>query len=409
MQAILRTVIFGVIAVGFPFSAHAWDDVGHKASAYIAWQRMSPAARETVIRILRTAAEDSHLSAFYQNYGPEPEAVRKLEYFMLVSTWSDIVRDRAFDTRYRKYHKSNWHYDDIFWRQVGGKAEALTGFEEGGVAVSKLSEFDKLIREPSASDRDKAIAIAWIMHLTGDIHQPLHTSARVTETEPKGDQGGNLFLLTPQGTPRENQVNLHWYWDSIIVRNTPLKGEMCERDYIVSIAQRIMKKHSFGSVASELKLGEYEAWRDDSFKFAPTDVFSPDLVRFQMPSEKYKRNALTVSERQLALAGYRLGETLNRVFAAPAVAANGKCPIIRRIMYPIFKKQTPDNAAKARPTISLLDVCPTGPASRPTIMIEINGKRTARTFDVIKTFSDEEAARKYASANSIADVNFAIQ
>jgi len=408
MRTICRSVVLGVIAACLCTISLAWDDVGHKTTAYIAWQRMSPEARETVIRILRTAAEDSHLSAYYMTYGPEPEQIRKLEYFMLTATWADIVRDRAFENRQKKYHKSNWHYDDTFWKQVNGKVEMLSGFEEGGVAVERLAEFDKLIRNPSASDKDKAIAIAWIMHLAGDIHQPLHTSARVTESEPKGDQGGNLFLLTPQGTPRENQVNLHWFWDSIIVRNIPLKGETCERDYIVSIAQRIMKKHPATSVGPIMNLGGYQDWQKESFKLAATDVFSPDLVRFQMPSERYKRNALRVAERQIALAGYRLGETLNKVFAAPIVA-KGKCPVIRKIMYPVYKKQTPENIAKAKPTISLLDICPTGPAARPTIAVGVNGKQTYRAFDVIATFESEEAARKYAVTNSIADVNFEIQ
>ena len=409
MYTFLRAVALGVIAIAAVNSAFAWDDVGHKTTAYIAWQRMSPIARENVIRILRTAAEDSDLSVFYMQYGPEPEQIRKLEYFMLTATWADIVRDRTFENRYRKYHKSNWHYDDTFWKQVNGKVEILSGFEEGGVAVDKLGEFEKMIANPSASDKEKAIAIAWIMHLSGDIHQPLHTSARVTDTEPKGDQGGNLFLLTPQGTPRENQQNLHWFWDSIVGRNMPLQGDMCERDYIVSVAQRMMKKHPYRSFGSGLNLGQYRAWQQESFKLNATDVFSPDLVRFQTPSERYKRNAFRVAERQLALAGYRLGETLNRVFAAPIVAASARCPVIRNIMYPVFKKQTSENRAKAKPTYSLLDVCPSGPASRPTIMVDVNGKKTARSFDVIATFPDEATARAYAVANSISDISFDIQ
>ena len=308
-----------ILAVGsFAGIAAGWDDVGHKTTAYIAWQRMSPMAREAVIKILRAAPEDSHLSAYYMQYGPEPELTRKLEYFMLAATWADIVRDRAFENRQKKYHKSNWHYDDTFWKQVGNKAEALTGFEEGGQAVSRLNEFDKLIRSAESSDKDKAIAIAWIMHLIGDLHQPLHTSARVTDTEPKGDQGGNLFLLTPQGTPRETQVNLHWFWDSIVGRNYPLKGDTCEREYVESFAKSTMKKHPFDSVKSLLDLGAYSKWQSESFALNPTDVFSPDLVRFQTPSEKYKKRAFTIAQRRLALAGYRLGETFNRVFGAAA-------------------------------------------------------------------------------------------
>lgn len=312
-----RTLILALFLIFLSINTQAWDDVGHKISAYIAWQHMTPQARENVIRILRAAPEDSQLSAFYMSYGATPETQRKKEFFMLVATWADIVRDRAFENRYKKYHKSNWHYDDTFWRQNGNKAEPLTGFNEGGQAVERLIEFDKTIRDTSASDKEKAIAIAWIMHLIGDLHQPLHTSARVTETEPKGDQGGNLFLLTPQGTPRDQQQNLHWFWDSIVVRAAPpKKGEFSERDYLETNGQKFMKKYPFSMFRSSLKLGDYRAFQQESFAFNPTVVFSPDLIRFQPPSAKYRKNAFDLAERQLALAGYRMGELFNTVFGA---------------------------------------------------------------------------------------------
>jgi len=295
-------------------SGFAWDDVGHKITSYIAWQRMTPQARENVIKILRSAPEDSQLATFYMSYGAEPEEIRRRTYFMLVSTWADIVRDRAFENRYKKYHKGNWHFSDTFWRQVNGKVEILTGFEEGGQGVTRLFEAEKTLRDARSSGAEKALAVAWFMHIGGDLHQPLHTSARVTELEQKGDQGGNLFLLSPPGTARINQVNLHWFWDSITGRNIRLRGDICERTYIEPIARMIIKKHPFTSVQSKLKLSKYDEWQKESFVLNTTDVFSPDLVRFQIPSEKYRKNAFRVAQQQFATAGYRLGETLNDIF-----------------------------------------------------------------------------------------------
>ena len=320
MGKIMRSILIAAAMLVLTAHTFAWDDVGHKTTAFIAWQQMSPAAREAVVKILRSGPEDSDLSAYYIQYGPEPEETRKLEYFMLVATWADIVRERALENRYKKYHKSNWHYDDTFWKQVNGKAELIPETEEGGVAIDKLIEFDKVLRNSASTDKDKAIAIAWVMHLIGDLHQPLHTSARVTDREPKGDQGGNLFHLTPEGTPREKQVNLHWFWDSIVGRNMPLEGDDCDRQYISHVARKIMKKYPAASLGPVVRLGEYDEWRKESFALNPTDVFSPDLVRFQMPSEKYKKHAFQIAERQLALAGYRLGQTLNQIFATAPVA-----------------------------------------------------------------------------------------
>ena len=320
MGKMVRSVLIGAVILMLASFTFAWDDVGHRTMAYIAWQQMTPAARESVIKILRSAPEDSDISAYYIG-GPEPDETKKLEYFMLMATWADIVRERSLESRNKKYHHSNWHYDDTFWKQVNGKAEILPSPEEGGVAIDKLIDFDKVLRNASTTDKEKAIAIVWMEHLIGDIHQPLHTSGRVTDREPKGDQGGNLFLLTPEGTPREKQMNLHWYWDSIVGQYMPLKGDECDREYISKVGRKIMKKYPANSLGAKMRIGEYDEWRKESFALNPTDVFSPDLVRFQMPSEKYKKHAFQVAERQLALAGYRLAATFNQIFTTAPVAA----------------------------------------------------------------------------------------
>lgn len=299
----------------FTFPASAWDDAGHKISAYIAWQRMTPQARENAARILLASPPDADLSVLYSQDSRSP-AVRQRELFMLASTWADIVRDRKFKERYDKYHKGNWHYSDTFWSVTNGKIEYLKEIEEGGKAVEKLYDFDKTMRNASESDAEKAIALAWILHLGGDIHQPLHTSARVTELEPKGDQGGNLFLLTAKGAPRDQQVNLHWFWDSIVGRNIPRRNDACDSDYLPPIAAAMMKKYPYARMQNRLALGRFDQWQKENFARNLTDVFSPDLIRFQTPSEKYKRKAMRVAEEQLMLAGYRMGEMLNQIFGS---------------------------------------------------------------------------------------------
>ena len=303
----------------YTISVSAWDDAGHKTIAYIAWERMSPEAREKAFRILMSAPEDADLSVFYTQ-DSRSEAIRKRELFMIASTWADIVRDRKFKNRFEKYHKSNWHYDDTFWSNENGQVKILENpNEEGGKAVENLYAFEKVLQSKDASDEEKAIALAWIEHLVGDLHQPLHTSARITEFEPKGDQGGNLFLLNPKDTPREKSENLHWFWDSILGRNIP-RNDACDGDYISKIAAEIMKKYPFAKMQNRLQLGEFRNWQKEGFQLATTDVFSPDLKRFETPSVKYKQNAFQVSQAQMALAGYRLGEMLNRIFGGESTA-----------------------------------------------------------------------------------------
>jgi hypothetical protein len=311
----MSVALFCAVVLLFSIPAYAWDETGHKISAYIAWQRMTLDVRERVIKILLEAPEDSQLATFYLPYGSRNELTRKREFFMLMATWADIIRDRNFDNRYKKYNKGNWHYSDTFWTFKDGKIEYLKAPEEGGKALEKLFEFDNLIRG-NAPGAQKAIAIAWLEHLIGDLHQPLHTSARVTDTEPKGDQGGNLFLLMPKDTPRDKQENLHWYWDSIIGRNIPNSRNECDAEYIDPLAQKIMKKYPLEKMEGRLAAGRFEDWIKESLTLAQTDVFSADLKRFEMPSDKYKKKALKVAEERLALAGYRMGALFNSAFGA---------------------------------------------------------------------------------------------
>jgi len=327
----MRTKLFSAVflitlVIGSPLNAFSWHDEGHMLTGYIAWQRMTPATRESVVRILRAAPEDSNIAAFYKVYGIESEDVRKMEFFMVIPTWADMVRERSFPVRMRKYHTSNWHYDDTFWKQVDGRVELVSGMEEGGQALTRLAEAEKTMRDPNAKDADKAVAIAWFLHLSGDIHQPLHNSVRVTDREPKGDQGGNLFLLTPEGTPRDKQLNLHTFWDGITNRSVPLKNGQCVDDYLEALGNKMMKKHPFSEFANNLLVGQYRKWHEEGMALATTVVFPSDLKRFEMPSEKYRKTAFATAERQIPLAGYRIAETLNSIFGAtapsPVVAPN---------------------------------------------------------------------------------------
>jgi hypothetical protein len=312
-KACLNVLFLAILWLIPSVSVLAWDEAGHKITAYIAWQQMTPEVRERVIKILLAAPEDSQLATFYLPYGSRSDEARKREFFMVVATWPDIVRERSFETRYKKYHHSNWHYSDTFWTIKDGKVELLNGPEEGGLALEKIIEYIKL-ESGSAKDPDKALGISWLEHLIGDIHQPLHASARVTATEPKGDQGANLFLLTPAGTPRDKQENLHWFWDSIVVRADPNNKDECDADYLETIARDIMKKYPFAKMESRLAIGDPERWKRESFEISSTRIFPDDLKRNEMPSASYKKAAMKIAEERLALAGYRMGALFNQLF-----------------------------------------------------------------------------------------------
>jgi hypothetical protein len=295
----------------FNVRAYPWDSAGHKVVAYIAWQQMTPDTRDRVIKILRDAPEDSQIAAFYMPYGSQSVGARQREFFMIVATWADMIKDRDLAVRNKKYNNSNWHYYDTLWTEKNGKVVILPPLAEGGHLMEKLADLDKVIRS-NASNEEKAIAIAWLEHLIGDLHQPLHTTARVLGGDnDKGDQGGNLFSLRPKGS--KEKLNLHSFWDEILEITTPNTADLCESDYLGPIGDSIMKEFPYASLQNRLADDKYDVWEKESVDIATTQVYK-DVKRYEDPSDKYKKKAIGIARERLALAGYRLADLFNEVF-----------------------------------------------------------------------------------------------
>lgn len=298
-------------------AAFAWDDAGHKITTQIAWQNMTPAARERAVALLSAAPENSHILMLLPT-DSRALAVRQEQMFVAASTWSDLIRSERFPLRKQTYDKPTWHYTNIFWRQANGKPEIVNELQpEKENVVERLFALEKIVRDSQLPNSERAIALAWILHLAGDIHQPLHTSARITDLEPKGDQGGNLFLLSPADAPREQRDNLHRLWDSLVSRRFARENALeCDSDYIPRLAARITLKYPAKKFAGQLSSAKYEEWAQEGFKLASEQLYPANLKRGEAPAENYQKLALEISEERLALAGYRIAELLNKILAS---------------------------------------------------------------------------------------------
>ena len=89
-------------------------------------------------------------------------------------------------TRRTKYHHSTWHYLNIFWQERNRRADERKDLAIEGDLLKRLAERATELANPAAPAGDRAVALAWYEHLVGDVHQPLHTTARVAAFTPKG-------------------------------------------------------------------------------------------------------------------------------------------------------------------------------------------------------------------------------
>ena len=299
--------VFAALVLGAR-PAYAWDDFGHRLVARIAWENMTPQARARAIAILRGAAPETGLRGSFDGTTLSPQ--QQMQIFVFAATWPDVVRDTAQPLRMEKYHHPTRHYLDTLWMQS-------TDF--GPVQPSTLRPEGDLVRDTPRLQRwlangnaeEKALALAWLEHLVGDIHQPLHASGRVTPTEPCGDQGGNLFTLEEIPNSNGRRRNLHSLWDGIITTTMRRDGESPDA-FLTRAEHEVTSHHPRSEFSGEMGQREFSQWAQASVTIAQHSVYRAPLVRNQAAPAAYRQEAFRVAEARIALAGYRLADMLNQ-------------------------------------------------------------------------------------------------
>ena len=167
--------------------------------------------------------------------------------------------------------------------------------------ISKIAEFTAFLTGGGGTDQQKVDALSWLIHLFGDIHQPLHCIDHVSDDHPGGDRGGNSFKL------RGKARNLHSLWDSSVDFTNADEEEL---------APSIMQEHNRAGLADDLDVSDVEAWARTSFKLAKKFAYNlqEDNSNPPKPSVAYLETANKIGRRQAALAGYRLSDRLKTIF-----------------------------------------------------------------------------------------------
>ena len=153
-----------------------------------------------------------------------PVADHGLVLFMQAARRPDDIRRTD-----KQHHRASWHY--INWPfKPEGQPDSVQIREPAPVNIlAALVENEGVVKNEKDAER-KAIALAWLFHLVGDIHQPLHAAQIFTVDYPNGDRGGNQICIrvTQAGQP----TDLHRFWDGLITSSqnlTRLRNEATGR------------------------------------------------------------------------------------------------------------------------------------------------------------------------------------
>jgi len=270
-----------------PALAHAWNAAGHRLTALIAWQQLSPAGRDAVAALL--AAHPDHPRWTTRARSVEPAAL-----LAEAATWPDDIRsDPRFydegsepptpplpglpDTRRHR----RWHYVDL----------GPDGMPVAGELDRRIGELARTLGA-SGSQAEHAWALPWLVHLVGDIHQPLHVGhAR--------DGGGNAVEIEDPFNPRLPFTSLHAWWDDL--PGPPwLRGHRLEQR-----ADRLLAQHP------PPVPGTIETWRSESHRLLTVAYPQAQGSLLPIADADFRRRSRDIADRRIVDAGFRLGWLLD--------------------------------------------------------------------------------------------------
>ncbi|WP_066554947.1 S1/P1 nuclease [Croceicoccus bisphenolivorans] len=244
--------------------AHAWGPTGHRMVGQIAADNVNG----------RTAAEIALILGAGETLAE-------------ASTWPDEQRSDP-DPFWQKT-STPWHYVTVTghpeWRESDAPKE--------GDAMTALRRFTATLRDPDASREDKATALRFVVHLVGDLHQPLHNG--------KGDdRGGNDFAVTWFG----ERANLHSVWDSKLIDGNGLSYT----EYVARLEGRMTPEQMIAW------------WNPDPAVWVAESIVLRDTI---YPAEDkrdlgyfYQWQWRPKAELRIEQAGIRVAAYLDEVFAA---------------------------------------------------------------------------------------------
>jgi hypothetical protein len=165
----LGIALFVSVLIALPFNAFAWNIPGHMLSGSIAYQILQRESPPTIPTVRSVLQKNPWFETRWKvQLDKLPEAERDETLFMLAARWADDIR-----TLDKAESRLPWHYIDFPFKPEGEPAsiQAMQPPQENILTAIAVNE--RVVR--SGNDPAKrGIALTWLFHLTGDIHQPLH-------------------------------------------------------------------------------------------------------------------------------------------------------------------------------------------------------------------------------------------
>ena len=196
--------------------ASAYWEYGHYTVARIAYLNVRPATRVAIRRLL---AQQALLETPECSAGTIEDA----------SYWPDCVKplkDAAGKSRFG--YAYSWHYQNV---DVCKPFDLTPACKDGNCVSAQIERQATILANRRAPARDRVMALAFLVHFVGDLHQPFHAGDR-------GDLGGNN-ALADYGIVRSPRMNLHAIWDGLLAERAISTPPSLVRRYPAAVRRRL--------------------------------------------------------------------------------------------------------------------------------------------------------------------------
>lgn len=251
-------LLAGTFAFTIP-AALGWGQKGHDTVAAIAERHLTPATAHALDSIL-----DGRSIVYWANW-----------------------LDNASHTPKYSYSKT-WHYKNVDADQTFDSAPV----HAKGDVVTALNREIGILMNPAESASERNLAVKMIVHLVGDLHQPMHLGHY-------SDLGGNKHEIKFF----DSKTNLHTTWDSRL----PEAGHKWSYTEWADQLDRIDEKQR-----KEIAAGDIADWARETYEICK--LVYEATPKGSTVSYDYIADWTPVVEQQFLRGGIRLAEVLNSIF-----------------------------------------------------------------------------------------------
>lgn len=302
MNILRRRVLQSAVLLGLLVSAGlapAFGPLGHNTVGAIADRLLNAKARQAVAALLANDLTNKELPSGRHTLAE-------------IASWSDEIRSTS-------QNKPLWHFDDA--PACGPVPADRPWCPNGECASKKVEDLLVVMADTNANTRDRNEALKWIVHLVGDLHQPLHA---VTNTYATGivdslgnptDRGGNDVMVALEGVQTKGAKKLHGVWDTELVAlalKVPQKTKAASAAVITQLANKAkaLPDSKTSVVPMDWVMETNALARDVAYAVDGFACFEPDDTLTVLDAQ-YIKNAKKVVHDQLIKAGARLAKLIN--------------------------------------------------------------------------------------------------